>query len=206
MRKPWNACVALFGLMLSCGCVDRGAASSGSALGISMTLSPPPGGTSDVVWVAQGGGSGDVLIVDVMARDITQDFDSFNVEIEFDPLLLEARHYASLGVLETCAGGLGVLACDNVSACGSSANTTGTILAGESITGTMPPGCTLSGELPLGRITFRARARGTSSLPFVPFNGDPDNPQGSRFARRVPPMIEVPVLFFDSGASIDVTR
>jgi len=171
-----------------------------------MTLSPPPGGTTDVVWVAQGGGSGDLLIVDVLARDITQDFDSINIEIRFDPLVLEAQRYSSLGVLDTCAGGLGVLACDNVSTCGSSANTTGTILASESIIGTMPPGCTVSGELPLGRITFRARARGMSSIPFVAFNGDPDNPQGSRFARRAPPVLEVPILFFDSGALIEVTR
>jgi len=171
-----------------------------------MSLSPPPGGSTDVVWVARGGGGGDVLVVDVMARAITQDFDSFNIEIQFDPLVLEARRYTSLGVLDACAGGLGVLACDNVTTCGSSANSTGTILAGESIIGPLPPGCTVSGEQVLGQITFRARARGTSALPFVPFNGDPVDPQGSRFARRAPPEPEVPVLFFDSGASIEVTR
>ena len=206
MRIPGSACLLLFGLMLSSACAGGDGASSGSALAISITLSPPPGGTTDVVWVAEGGGNGNILIVDVMARDVTQDFDSLNIEIQFDPLVLEAQRYTSLGVLTACAGGFGVLACDNVSTCGTSANATGTILASESIIGTMPPGCTLPGEAPLGRITFRARARGSSSLSFVPFNGDTVNPQGSRLARRAPAVIEVPVLFFDSGALIEVTR
>src|SRR5262245_16187993 len=98
--------LALLGACLAClaatGCNGDDSGESGpSGLTVSMTAVPPPPGL-DVVWMAEGGRTGDLLLVDILARDIGQTFDAFEIEISFDPLLLQARSSAEGGALDAC--------------------------------------------------------------------------------------------------------
>lgn len=206
MLKILSPVLASAVLLLGCNGNDP---SGGSSLEIFLTASAPPPGSSSVVFVEEGAGGGDLVIVDLLVRDITDEFDGFNIEIMFDPLVAEASGYTSAGILDACAGGLTVLKCDNISSCSTpatNANSTGSIIISESIIGSTPPGCTASGLRKIGSLSFRAAGRGTSTLPFIPFNNDPISPQGSRFVRRSPAVTELPVEFFDSGALLEVTR
>lgn len=191
-----------FSLVFLPSCGHGGSDNGGSGLRISLASTPPSGG-SDVVWIAEGGRTGDLLLVDVVSRDISSEFDGFNLEILFDPLVASAQSVSSGGILDGCAPGQ-VLKVDNVA--NHNADQTGSILISEAITGSSPPGCTASGLRTISRVTLRARGRGSSTLPFVPYNGDPSAPSGSRFYRTQPSVPDVPVQFFDSGALVEVTR
>ncbi len=195
------SCLTVVAALLLAAC--KSADDGGSDLRISLSFTPPPGGVDNVVWIAGSGRSGGRLLVDVVVRDISFEFDGFNVEILFDPLLAEAESLASGGVLQGCTA-LPVLAADNVA--GGNANATGTLLFSEAISGTAPPACTVAGTATLARIAFRPRARGEAALTFVPYNGNPSSPSGSRFYRRLPVNPDVGVAFFDSGALIEVKR
>ena len=198
----------LGGLIGASGCDGR-RDNGRSDLDISLDFTPPSGGTSDVVWIGAGGQGGGLLLLDIVARDISESFDSYNVEILFDPVVAEAQNLSFGTVVSVCAGATPVLAAHNVTDDPNNtgrANLTGRILFSEAIQGAMPPDCAVAGTQTLARITLRARSRGTSSLDFVPFNGDPNNPVGTRFASRTPVDPEIPVLLFDSGALVEVTR
>jgi len=189
-------------LLLVCSC-DSGGNGGSSGLKIALSFTPPPGGITDVAWLAGGGAAGGLLVVDIVARDISSDFDAFDVEVSFDPLIATAQSVVSGGLLESCSS-TPVLKAENVS--NGNANLTGSILISEAFGGGSPPACTLAGERTVARINFRAFGRGSSDLEFIGFNGDPNSPSGSRFYRRAPSVPQIPVQFFDSGAVIDVTR
>ena len=192
------ACVAIAGLLLGAHCSESDPDDGGSRLAISMTTSPPAIGTTDIVWLDTARSEGNVLVVDILARDISNPFDRFTVEIDTDPLVVEATAYTSGGQLETCTG-LAVIPAFTVDAMG-------TIIVAESLPGAAPPGCTVAGTRTLGSVTFRGIAQGSTMPDFVPFNMDPNSPEGSRMERRtiVPP--QIPVQFFDGGATIEVRR
>jgi hypothetical protein len=186
-------------ILFACDKADDGR----SDLKISLGVTPPAGGAGDLVWLAQGDLAGGRLLVDVLARDIASGFDGFNVEILFDPLIVEAANLASGGALLGCTA-LPVLAADNIS--NGNANATGSILFSEAISGPAPPPCTLAGTVTLARIMFRPRGQGTAPLVFVPYNGIPSSPAGSRLFRRDPADPDVGVEFFDGSALIEVRR
>jgi hypothetical protein len=194
-------CLGLAGIFLltACDTVDDGS----SRLHASLDFTPPPGGTGNVLWIAEGGATGSRLLVDLVARDISLEFDGFNVEILFDPLVVEAESITSGGALLGCTT-LPVLTADNVA--NGNANTTGTILIGEAISGSAPPACTIAGTATLARVSFRPRGRGTAALTFVAYNGNPSSPAGSRLFRRNPVIPDVGAQFFDSGALVQVRR
>ncbi len=196
-------CAALAALTLLSGCHGDDEISGDTGLEISMTSTPPSAGTASVVWLQEGPSGGDVLVAEILARDITEEFDSFNLEILFDPVIVQARSYESGDVLDGCAMGLPVLKLENLAS--GDADATASMLITESITAPLPPGCTINGTRTLGRITFRARGRGRSMPAFVPFNMDPNNPEGSFLARRDPAIPAIAVTFFDSAALIEVT-
>jgi hypothetical protein len=204
-RAGTTACAGLLCsvfALLSPACSHDGGA-GGSSLHISLSFAPPGAAVDDVLWIAQGAGAGGTLQVDVMAQDISSEFDGFNLEILFDPLVARAQSVATGGVLDGCSSGP-VLKADNVG--NDNANQTGSILISESIAGVSPPGCTVSGQRALARITFTAAGRGNAPLDFVQFNGDPNAPSGTRLYRTQPAVPDVPVQLFDSGAEIDVAR
>jgi len=188
-------------LLPICSCDSGGDGSSGLRIDFSST--PPLGGVTDVVWLASGGTAGGLLVVDIVARDISSDFDGFDLEVSFDPLIATAHSIVSGGLLEGCSSDP-VLKAENVS--NGNANLTGSILISEAFGGGAPPACTVSGERTVARINFRAAGRGSSDLDFVAFNGDPNSPSGSRFYRRAPSVPQIPAQFFDGGALIHVTR
>jgi hypothetical protein len=190
--------MALAGLLLGVRCNGDDPDDGGSRLAISMTSSTPAIGTTDIVWIESSGSGGNVLVVDILARDISSAFDRFAIEIESDPLVVEATTYTSGGLLETCTG-LPVIPAFNVDAMG-------TVIIAEALPGVAPPGCTVAGTRTIGSITFRGIARGSTMLDFVPFNMDPNSPEGSRMERRTVLPPQVPVQFFDGGAAIDVRR
>lgn len=192
------ACIGLAGLLLGVHCNGDDPDDGGSRLAISMTTSPPGIGTTDIVWLDTGSRGGNVLVVDILARDISDPFDRFTIEIDTDPLLVEATAYTSGGLLEACTA-LPVIKAFDVDAMG-------TILIGESLGGAAPPGCTVAGTRTIGSITFRGLARGTTMPAFVPFNKDPNNPEGSRMERRTSVPQQIAVEFFDGGATIEVRR
>lgn len=194
--------IALILMTLATACSHDGS-TGGSSLHLSLSFAPPGAAVADVVWIASGAGAAGTLQVDVVARDISTQFDGFNLEITFDPLIARAQSVATGGVLDGCSGSP-VLKADNVG--NDNANQTGTILISESIAGGSPPGCTLSGEHALARITFTAIGRGAAPVDFVGFNGDPNAPSGTRLYRTQPAVPEIPVQLFDSDAELDVTR
>jgi hypothetical protein len=193
------SCLSLVAALLLAAC--KAADDGGSDLRISLLFTPPTGGTDNVVWIAGSGRSGGRLLVDVVVRDISFEFDGFNVEVLFDPLVAEVESLASGGVLQACTS-LPVLGADNIAS--GNANATGTLLFSEAISGASPPPCTVAGTTTLARIVFRPRGRGDASLPFVPYNGNPSSPSGSRLYRRVPVNPDVGATFFDSLALIKV--
>lgn len=189
--------------LLVAGCSGGDGDDGGSSFRISLSVTEPPAGSMDVVWLAPGGIGGTGLVVDVVARGISDPFDGFNVEIQFDPLVAEAVSLAFGTVLDGC-GGLDPVKLDNVS--NGNANTSGTIIISAALpVGPAPPACALPGMQALARIGFRERSIGTSPLSFVPFNGDANSPAGSRLFRRGTMMAEIPVNFFDGQALIEVT-
>ena len=194
--------ISLILMTLAPACSHDGS-TGGSSLHLSLSFAPPGAAVADVVWIASGAGAGGTLQVDVVARDISTQFDGFDLEIMFDPLIARAQSVATGGVLDGCSGSP-VLKADNVG--NDNANQTGTILISESIAGISPPGCTLSGERALTRIVFTATGRGAAPIDFVDFNGDPNAPSGTRLYRTQPSVPEIPVQLFDSGAELNVTR
>lgn len=184
------------------GCDGDGGHDDASGLTVSMTSnSPPPGG--NVVWIAEGGRGEDLLLVDILARDVTGPFDAFEVEIEFDPTLLEARSTEDGGALAACTS-LPVLHTDNI---GNGGAASGRLLL--SSVSTEPPGtteCSVAGTRSLARILFVAIGAGTSTLDFVPFNSDPNNPLGSRLFSTGAGHPVAAVTFFDSQATVTGTR
>ncbi len=180
---------------------DDGHDDGSSGLTVSMTSTPPPGG--NVVWIAEGGRGEDVLLVDILARDVTGPFDAYEIEIAFDPALLEARSTEEGGALAACTP-LPVLHTDNIGNGGAASGTL--LLSGVS---TEPPGttgCSVAGTRTLARILFVAVDEGTSTLDFVPFNGDPNDPMGSRLFSTGAGHPVAAVTFFDSQATVTATR
>src|SRR5262245_10484889 len=97
--------VATAWMLLAVGCNDDGSGDDGgSSFGIFLSVTEPPAGSTDVVWFADGGVGGTGLAVDVLARGISSQFDGFNVEIQFDPLVAEAVSLAFGTVLDGCGG------------------------------------------------------------------------------------------------------
>ena len=173
-----------------------------SGLTVSMTSNaPPPGG--NVAWIAEAGRGEDLLLVDVVARDITGPFDAYEIEIAFDPALLEARATEEGGALAACTS-LPVLHTDNIGNGGAASGTL--LLSGVSTEAPGTTGCSVAGTRSLARILFAAIDEGTSTLDFVPFNGDPNDPRGSRlFSTGAGNPVTV-VTLFDSQATITGTR
>lgn len=194
------ACLAGAALLLAPSCQgDDDGGNGGSDLAISMSLTPPAGGM-DLVFFEEAAGSGDLLLVDVVARDVTSEFDGYDVELTFDPLVAAIFSFAQGTLLEDCALQQAVKA-DNAAG---NANTTGNLLFSASLTGPMPPGCTVAGDAMLARITFRAAGGGMFPLEFVPYNQDPNSPSGTRLSRTMPPVPAVTLTLDDGGATITV--
>jgi len=198
------ACIAVALSLVVVACDnDDDDDSGGSDLSISMTFDEPMG-MDDVVWMSQLGQGAGLLVVEVLAEDISSTFDGYDVEISFDPLIVEALSLAHGTLLDACSA-LQPFKVDNVA--NGNANASGTILFSAVLPGAAPPGCTLAGRSTLARITLRARNRGMFPMDFIPFNGDPNNPSGSRFFRTQPAIPSVPVSFFTMGnVVIEVTR
>ena len=173
----------------------------GSGLGIVMTVAPPAGGATDLIHFAEAASSGDLLLVDVLVRDVSSDFDGYDVEITFDPIVAEAFSLVQGTLLETCSGLQQTLKGDNI---GANANTTGNITFSAQLSGPMPPPCTVNGDMQLARITFRARGSGSFPLDFVPFNNDPNSPAGTRLSRTMPAVPAVTLTLDDGQAMIEV--
>lgn len=191
------ACIASVALLCAPSCNndddDDGGGGGGSGLGISMSLTPPAGGATDLVFFAEVSSAGDLLLVDVIARDISDDFDGYDVEISFDPLVAEVFSLTQGTVLEGCSGNQAVKA-DNVS--NGNANQTGSILFSAALTGPTPPACTVVGDRSLARITFRAKGAGTFALEFVL----PD----SRLFRTSPSVPALTIDWHDDQTTIEV--
>ena len=169
----------------------------GSGLQISMITTPPAGGDPNQVFFSEFAVSGDLLLLEVLARDISTDFDSYNVEIAFDPMVAEAFDLSPGTLLEQCSGMQAVKA-DNVA--NGNANASGSIIFSASLTGPTPPACTVTGDKPLARITFRAKGAGSFPLDFVL----PNDPSGSRLSRTQPSVPVVMVTWDDGQALIEV--
>jgi len=189
-------------LLLAAACSHSGD-DGRSGLRIALDLTSPSAGVMDVTWLEDGGGAGGILVMEILARDISSPFDGFDLELTFDPLIATAQSVSSGNLLEICSAG-SVLKADNVA--NGNANISGTILISEALTGASPPGCTFGGTRTLARVTFRAAGRGSSPTGFVPYNGNPNVPAGSRFYRRATSVPEVPVTFFDGSAVLNVTH
>lgn len=202
MRSRVASCIGLALLVCSMAC-HGGGDTGDSRLVIAMTSSTPPGGLTDVVWLAEGGSSSRMLQVDVLSRDLLEEFDGLNLELLFDPSVAEVVAVSGAGLLPACTG-VGAVTAENVS--NGNANTTGVILYSEQLPGGTPPGCTTSGDMVVARVVFRARGRGMTGLDFAPAAGDPNNPTGSRLFRRDPPVPRTGAQFFDGGAQLEVTR
>jgi hypothetical protein len=172
----------------------------GSGLEIAMTVTPPAGGETDLVYFAEIASSGDLLLVDVRARDVSSDFDAYDVEISFDPVVAEAFALTQGSLLEFCSGQQTFKA-DNVA---TNANSTGNITFSAQLTGPMPPPCTVMGDQQLARITFRAKGTGSFPLEFIPYNQDPNNPAGTHLSRTMPPVPAVAITPHDGQAMIEV--
>ncbi len=190
---------ALLGVSGCNGSSDTGA----SGLNTSLDFMPPAMATGNLVWIEDGGGSGDVRIADVVARDIPGPFDAYAIEVSFDPSILEAVGVSSGSVLSACSP-IGIVEADNISS--GLANMDGAVLFSAALTGSPPPPCSVTGTVSVAHITFRALGRGDAPLGFIPYNGDPNSPAGSLFYRRDPQLAVVPVQFYDSGAVITVSR
>jgi len=198
MRAPWLlACAAAATLLWapSCNSDDDSGDDGGSGLQISMIVTPPAGGDPNIVFFAETAASGDLLLLDVFARDISTDFDGYNVEIDFDPMVAEAFSLTPGTVLEQCSG-LQAVKADNVA--NGNANASGSIIFSASLTGPTPPACTVTGDKPLARITFRAKGAGSFPLDFVL----PNDPSGSRFSRTMPSMPVVMGIAWDDGQTL----
>lgn len=191
-------------LVVVIGC-SRGSGGDGrSGLSISFSGAVPAAGSGAVVWLDDGGSGAGLLVMQIAARDISTHVDAFSLEIDFDPLLLEARSISSGGALDGCSGVLPVTA-GNVAS--GDANMTGTILYSEALPGTPPPGCPIQATRTLARVIFAARARGTSPVALIDCSApDPNAPTGTCFLRRDPSAMVVPVLVFDGMSEIEVRR
>jgi len=165
-------------------------------------VSPPPG--PDVVWIDEGGRIGDLLLVDILARDIDQVFNAYEIEVAFDPLRLQARGSSEGGALDACTG-LPILHTDNIGN-GDAAATGRLLVSGVSTDPAGTTQCTVPGTRVLTTITFAAIAEGTSSLGFIPYNNDPMDPRGARLFSTGPGLPVAAVTFFDSQASVTGSR
>jgi len=203
--RPGGAVAVLTAAMLAllcAGCDGKGDTGA-SGLQTAIEFTQPDAAATDLVWIRDGGGGGDMRIAEIVARDVTGPFDSYNIEFSFDTAFLEALSFSPGTVLGACSA-IQAIELDNVSS--GLANTDGTVLFSASLTGSPPPGCSVTGTMTLARITFRARGQGESPLVFIPYNGDPNTPEGSVFFRRDPLLAVVPVQFYDSGATVVATR
>ncbi|MFQ5702112.1 MAG: hypothetical protein ACE5HU_09730 [Acidobacteriota bacterium] len=201
LRAVISAGIVVLGLLPACDGNGAGRNTGGSTLSISMSFTPPPAGSMNVVWLSEASRNGGLLLMDVFAQNISIPFDGYEIELRFDPLVAEALDLVAGTLPEQCSG-LTTLRVDNVAS--GDANASGTILFSARLTGPQPPGCTVVERQPLARITFRASGTGSFPLSFVPFNGDPIFPGGSRLLRTDPPDPAIPVMFDDSQAVIDV--
>ncbi len=198
MPARWLLACAAAAILLwnpSCNGDNNNSDDGGSGLQISMSTTPPAGGATDLVFFSEFATSGDLLLLEVFARDISSDFDSYNVEISFDPMVAEAFDLEPGTVLEQCSGQQAVKA-DNVD--NGNANATGSIIFSASLTGATPPACTVTGDEFLARITFRARGGGSFPLDFVL----PNDPSGSRFSRTMPSVPVVMGITWDDGQTL----
>lgn len=191
--------VCLLALLATACDGGGGGDSGGSGLTVSMSFAPPAAG-QDLLWLSEGQRDGDLLIVDVMARDITQPFDAYEIEVLFDPLVLRAASFQDGAILPSCSS-FGVLPADNIGNGGAAA---GTLLV--SAAAQDAPGCTSAGDRTMARLVFQALRSGTSTLDFVPYNGNPADPRGSRLFRWPTGSASVPVNFFDSQALVTVQQ
>jgi len=197
-RARWVLACATAAILLwnpSCSNDNSDDDDGGSGLQISMTTTPPAGGATNQVFFSEFAVSGDLLLLEVLARDISTDFDSYNVEIAFDPMVAEAFDLSPGTLLEQCSGMQAVKA-DNVA--NGNANASGSIIFSASLTGPTPPACTVTGDKPLARITFRAKGAGSFPLDFVL----PNDPSGSRFSRTMPSMPVVMGIAWDDGQTL----
>ena len=185
-RRSASGCTVLaLGLTLA-ACGDGGGHDGqSSGLTVSMSFVPPAGG-QDLLWLAEGQRNGDLLTVDVIARDITQPFDAYEVEVLFDPLVLRATSTQDGPLLASCSGQQN-LTVNNILSGGAAM---GSLLVGG--VAQDAPGCTLAGQQTLVRLTFKAIEAGTSELDFG---------SGSRLFRTGGPA-SIAVTFFDSQASV----
>jgi len=174
-----------------------------SGLTTSLDFTPPAAGTTNLAWIQDGGGGGDIRIAEVVGRDIPGPFDAYAIEVSFDPTLLEAVSASGGPVLGDCSS-IAIAEADNIAS--GLANMDGVVLYSAALTGSPPPPCSLTGTKTLARITFRALGRGAAPLAFVPDNMDPNSPAGSLFYRRDPQLAVVPVQFYESGAVVNVSR
>lgn len=195
----WRGALCALAILATACDGGGGGGSGGSGLTVSMSFVPPAAG-QDLLWLAEGQRDGDLLIVDVMARDITQPFDAYEIEVLFDPLVLRAASSQDGAILPSCSS-FGILASDNI---GNGGAASGTLLVGASAQDS--PGCTSAGERTMARLAFRALRSGTSTLDFVPYNGNPADPRGSRLFRWPAGSASVPVIFFDSQALVTVQQ
>jgi hypothetical protein len=202
-HRPWRRIAAWMGalgalwlLPAACGGGNGGSDGGGSELTVSMSFVSPAAG-QDLLWLAEGQRDGDFLIVDVMARDITQPFDAYEVEVLFDPMVLRAASTQDGMILPSCSS-LIILASDNI---GNGGASSGSLLMSASALD--DPACTSPGERVLARLAFQGLRPGTSTLAFVPYNGDPADPRGSRLFG---PMGPAAVSFVDSQALVTVQQ
>ena len=197
-RARWVLACATAAIILwnpSCSDDNSDDDDGGSGLQISMVTTPPAGGATNQVFFSEFAVSGDLLLLEVLARDISTDFDSYNVEIAFDPMVAEAFDLSPGIVLEQCSGSQAVKA-DNVA--NGNANASWSIIFSASLTGPTPPACTVTGDKALARITFRAKGTGSFPLDFVL----PNAPTGSRLSRTMPSMPVVAGITFDDGQTL----
>lgn len=172
-RRPALFVLLLLAALPGAGCQHSGADSQGSRFEIRYTEGSVSA-TSDVVFLRLQRSGGSVLVLDVVGKDIAAPLDGLNLSIGFDPDVLEAADVSNATFLGDC----GAVRPDNtVLLCADSigsgaANSTGTLLFSAIPQGASPQPATVSGEVVLVSVTFRARAKGISPIYFH-VTGDP---------------------------------
>ncbi|HXI04623.1 MAG TPA: cohesin domain-containing protein [Candidatus Saccharimonadales bacterium] len=172
-RRPALFVSLLLAALPGAGCQHTGADGQGSRFEIRYTEGSVSA-TSDVVFLRFRESGGPVLVLDVVGRDIAAPLDGMNLSIGFDPDVLEAADVSDATFLGTCGAvrpdNTFLLCADSIGS--GAANSTGTLLFSAVPQGASPQPETVSGEVVLVSVTFRAHAAGVSPIYFH-VTGDP---------------------------------
>jgi len=159
-------CALVLSALLSAGCAKNDGGDQGSGLAVSFTA-PSPGAGSDVVFLRERGESGNVLVLDVIGRNIAPPVDGLDLAIAFDPGVAEAFGALSQTFLGTCGrtrpDNTQLICQDNIKG---DANQTGVLLFSAYPSGGSPTPEIIAGDRVLATISFRAVAPGSGSIDF----------------------------------------